>query len=116
MNEEKRFLDVHDVMEITGLSSSSSYIVIKQLNEELRKKGYLTIRAKVISTYFYERFFGKEVHTNAVYRDKKKGTWFVVLRYTDFTGTLRQTTKRGFRTKSDGKDYERRSCFKKATI
>ncbi len=65
MNEEKRFLDVHDVMEITGLSSSSSYIVIKQLNEELRKKGYLTIRAKVISTYFYERFFGKEVHSNA---------------------------------------------------
>ena len=65
MNEEKRFLDVHDVMEITGLSSSSSYIVIKQLNEELRKKGYLTIRANVISTYFYERFFGKEVHTNA---------------------------------------------------
>lgn len=65
MNEEKRFLDVHDVMEITGLSSSSSYIVIKQLNEELRKKGYLTIRAKVISTYFYERFFGKEVNSNA---------------------------------------------------
>ena len=65
MNEEKRFLDVNDVMEITGLSSSSSYIVIKQLNEELRKKGYLTIRAKVISTYFYERFFGKEVHSNA---------------------------------------------------
>ncbi len=65
MNEEKRFLDVHDGMEITGLSSSSSYIVIKQLNEELRKKGYLTIRAKVISTYFYERFFGKEVHSNA---------------------------------------------------
>ena len=61
MNEEKRFLDVHDVMEITGLSSSSSYIVIKQLNEELRKKGYLTIRAKEI----YERFFGKEVHNNA---------------------------------------------------
>ena len=57
MNEEKRFLDVHDVMEITGLSSSSSYIV--------QKKGYLTIRAKVISTYFYERFFGKEVHNNA---------------------------------------------------
>lgn len=65
MYEEKRFLDVHDVMEITGLSSSSSYIVIKQLNEELRKKGYLTIRAKVISTYFYERFFGKEVNSNA---------------------------------------------------
>ena len=65
MKEEKRFLDVHDIMEITGLSSSSSYIVIKQLNEELQKKGYLTIRAKVISTYFYERFFGKEVQNNA---------------------------------------------------
>lgn len=51
-----------------------------------------------------------------VYRDKKKGTWFVVLRYTDFTGTLRQTTKRGFRTKSDGKDYERRFLLQKAMI
>lgn len=49
-----------------------------------------------------------------VYRDKKKGTWFVVLRYTDFTGTLRQTTKRGFRTKSDGKDYERRFLLQKS--
>lgn len=64
MNEDKRFLDVHNVMEITGLSSSSAYIVIKQFNEELQKKGYLTIRAKVISTYFYERFFGKEVQNN----------------------------------------------------
>ena len=104
-------------MEITGLSSSSSYIVIKQLNEELQKKGYMTIRAKVISTYFYERFFGKEVQNNEkesfCYR-QKKGTWFVVLRYTDFTGTLRQTTKRGFRTKSDGKDYERRFLLQKS--
>ena len=49
-----------------------------------------------------------------VYRDKKKGTWFVVLRYTDFTGTLRQTTKRSFRTKSDGKDYERRFLLQKS--
>ena len=33
----------------------------------------------------------------------KKGTWFVVLRYNDFTGKKRQTTKRGFKTKRDAK-------------
>ena len=38
-----------------------------------------------------------------IYKDDKKGTWFVVLRYNDFTGKKRQTTKRGFKTKRDTK-------------
>ena len=41
-----------------------------------------------------------------IYKDDKKGTWFVVLRYNDFTGKKRQTTKRGFKTKRDAKIYE----------
>ena len=36
-----------------------------------------------------------------IYKDEKKGTWFVVLRYTDFTGKRKQTTKRGFKTKRE---------------
>ena len=61
MSSNKRFLSAVDIVEITGLSKSASYLLIKQLNTELEKKGFLTVRGKVISTYFYERFFGKEV-------------------------------------------------------
>ena len=49
-----------------------------------------------------------------VYKDNKKGTWFVVTRYTDFTGKRRMTTKRGFRTARDAKIYERNFLVQKA--
>lgn len=65
MTSDKRFLSVEDVMEITGMSRNFCYILIRQLNDELSNKGYLTVRARVISTYFYERFFGKEKETHA---------------------------------------------------
>ena len=37
--------------------------IIKQLNEELQKKGYLTVRGKVSAAYFNERFFGNKEDT-----------------------------------------------------
>ena len=43
-----------------GRSTSYAHRYICQLNEELEKKGYLTIKGRVVSTYFYERFFGKD--------------------------------------------------------
>ena len=49
-----------------------------------------------------------------IYKDDKKGTWFVVLRYNDFTGKKRQTTKRGFKTKRDAKIYESNFILNKA--
>lgn len=65
MEIEKRFLSALDIVEITGSSKSVAYEIIRQLNMELEKKGFMTIRGKIISTYFYERFFGKEVNRNA---------------------------------------------------
>lgn len=59
MSQEKRFLSCADIIEITGLSKSKTYSLIRELNEELEKKGFLTVRGKVISPYFYERFFRK---------------------------------------------------------
>ena len=41
-----------------------------------------------------------------VYKDKNKGTWFVVMRYTDWKGDRKTTTKRGFKTQRDAKKYE----------
>lgn len=41
-----------------------------------------------------------------VYKDKDRGTWYIVTRYRDWTGKLKTTTKRGFKTKLDAKRYE----------
>lgn len=42
----------------------------------------------------------------SVYKDSKKGTWYTVFRYTDWTGETRQKMKRGFRTKKEAQGYE----------
>ena len=41
-----------------------------------------------------------------VYKDTKRNTWYVRMRYTDWTGKRKETTKRGFATKRDAKDWE----------
>ena len=41
-----------------------------------------------------------------VYKDKSKGTWYVSIRYTDWTGEKKQTMKRGFRTKKEAQIFE----------
>lgn len=41
-----------------------------------------------------------------VYKDKDKGTWFVVRRYTNHKGERKMTTKRGFKTMREAKMYE----------
>ena len=40
------------------------------------------------------------------YKDTKKGTWYAKFRYTDWQGNRRETTKRGFATKREAKEYE----------
>lgn len=41
-----------------------------------------------------------------VYKDDK-GNWYIKIRYTDWTGQKKQTTKRGFKTRKDALKYER---------
>lgn len=40
------------------------------------------------------------------YKDSKKGTWYAKFRYTDWQGNRKETTKRGFSTKREAKEYE----------
>jgi len=44
------------------------------------------------------------------YKDKKRKTWFVQLRYTDWTGKTVRKTKRGFATQHDAKAFEEEFC------
>ena len=48
-----------------------------------------------------------------VYKEKNKNPWFIVTRYHDWTGKLRTTTKRGFKTKAEAKRYEAEFAQKK---
>lgn len=52
MNEDKRYVTVKDVQDILGISKSKAYGIIRDLNEELKKKGYLVVRGKTSRAYF----------------------------------------------------------------
>lgn len=57
-----RFLRAEEVAEILGVSVSFAYKVIRQLNDELKAKGYITVSGRVNREYFFERLYrgGKE--------------------------------------------------------
>lgn len=58
MTKNNSFLDAHDIVELTGMSEAYAYKLIKQLNEELQGKGFITIRGRVSKQYFEERIYG----------------------------------------------------------
>ena len=47
-----------DVMNILGVSRSTAYKIMKNLNEELREKGYIVLAGKVPRQFFEEHFYG----------------------------------------------------------
>ena len=53
-----------EVAAMLGVSESMSYKIIKMCNQELRKKGYITVRGKVPREYLIERVGIKEVVTS----------------------------------------------------
>lgn len=50
------FLTAQDIEKEIGLSRSSAYKVIRQLNQELQEKGYLVFSGKVPRHYFMTRY------------------------------------------------------------
>ncbi|MCI5936438.1 MAG: transcriptional regulator [Eubacterium sp.] len=50
MNE--KFLEVGDVMHILGISRSAAYKLMRKINSELEKKGYILISGKVSRKYY----------------------------------------------------------------
>ena len=56
--EEMRILKADEVAKRLGISRTSAYTVIKQLNRELEEKGLITRSGRVSKDYFERRFFG----------------------------------------------------------
>lgn len=57
---EQMFIQVDEGCELLGVSRSKAYLLMRQLNEELKQKGYMTIAGKVSRKYFMKKFYGME--------------------------------------------------------
>ena len=64
---ENKFMRVEEVAAELGVSVSYAYKVIRQLNDELKKKGFITIAGRINRQYFNERLYrtGKEEFRDA---------------------------------------------------
>ena len=58
---ERQFIGAKEVAEILGVSESKSYGIIRELNKELKERGYITVQGKVSRVFFQERCYGVEV-------------------------------------------------------
>ena len=47
-----------EVASMLGVSRGQAYKLVKGMNEELAKKGYIVIPGKVPKKYFNERYYG----------------------------------------------------------
>ena len=56
--ENKRFLNVNDVADYLDISVPTAYKIIRRLNDELSKMGYLTVSGRVSRTYFEQKVYG----------------------------------------------------------
>lgn len=59
--ETRVYLTAQDVAEILGISRSKAYQVIKELNGELEKRGYIVLSGKVPTKFLQEKYYGLAV-------------------------------------------------------
>ena len=58
MNENRIYITAHEMAEMLGISIGHAYKIIRSLNDELKKDGYIVIAGKVPKDYFKKRWFG----------------------------------------------------------
>lgn len=57
---EKQIYTAKDLSELLNVSESKAYGLIRQMNEELKQKGFIVCRGRVPRAYVEKRFFGLE--------------------------------------------------------
>ena len=67
----EKFIRAEELAEIMEISVPYAYKIIKQLNEELDAKGYITITGRVNREYFNERVYSAERSVEAP--EKREG-------------------------------------------
>lgn len=57
--ESKRFMDVKDVSEYLSVSVPMAYKIMRELNNELKAQGYITVSGRVSRAYFETKVYGQ---------------------------------------------------------
>mgnify|MGYP001165891319 FL=1 len=52
---EKSFMTVEEVATELRVSKSKAYQVVRELNAELQKQGYMTVAGRVNTAFFYKK-------------------------------------------------------------
>jgi hypothetical protein len=53
------FIKADEIAQELGVSKPYAYKLVRRLNEELSKKGYITIEGRVSRAYFQEKLYSK---------------------------------------------------------
>ena len=57
MAVKRTFYTVDDIMSFLGVGQSKAYSIIRELNNELKSKGFITIAGRVPKKYFDEKYY-----------------------------------------------------------
>lgn len=57
------FIRVDEVATALGISKSYAYKIVREMNNDLKRKGFITIAGRVSKQYFEEKFYGYQKTT-----------------------------------------------------
>lgn len=55
IESEKRYYTAPEVAEFLGVSLTSAYRIIKQLNDNLKAEGFIVVPGKIGKSYFHKK-------------------------------------------------------------
>ena len=58
MKENKIYITASELSELLGISLGHAYKLIRNMNKELEKSGYIIVAGKLPRKYFEKRWFG----------------------------------------------------------
>ena len=58
MGPEKMYYSATEVASMLGISRGKAYNILRDMNTDLAKKGFLTIAGKIPVEYFREKWYG----------------------------------------------------------
>ncbi|MFT9077912.1 ICEBs1 excisionase [Ethanoligenens sp.] len=53
-----QYITALEVAEALGVSRSKAYQIVRRLNQELEKMGYITVAGKCPAQYFKQKYYG----------------------------------------------------------
>ena len=56
--EQSLYYSAAEVSQILGVSRGKSYKILRELNEELKQKGYIVIAGRIPKKFFNEHYYG----------------------------------------------------------